>query len=138
MGDKNGDERLSENEFVEALLFLPLKNMEQRFEWAMLQYIHPFEFNTTRANNREPLASMVIGGLAGAISRTCTAPLERIKTIIQTRPNKRPILFRFRQIYREEGFWAYFKGNGTLVLKIFPETAIRFFVFELFTRKSLK
>lgn len=37
-----------------------------------------------------------------------------------------------RKIYVEEGFLAFWKGNGTNVARVAPHSAITFFSFDLF------
>lgn len=67
------------------------------------------------------------GGFAGGISRTCTAPLDRIKILMMVEDGAKAMsLSDVLQKMRGEGtIKAYFKGNGTNVLKIAPETAIK-------------
>ncbi|KAK9823074.1 hypothetical protein WJX81_007778 [Elliptochloris bilobata] len=72
---------------------------------------------------------MVSGGLAGAVSRTCTAPVDRLKFLmIMAHPDKQTRL-TVRQglaAMAAEGSWkAYFRGNGCNVVKNVPETAIK-------------
>lgn len=40
------------------------------------------------------------------------------------------ILSSLRLIGREEGFWGYFKGNGTNVMRIVPYVAVQFAAYE--------
>eukprot|EP01026_Neomeris_dumetosa_P014661 TRINITY_DN1537_c0_g1_i6.p1 TRINITY_DN1537_c0_g1~~TRINITY_DN1537_c0_g1_i6.p1 ORF type:complete len:313 (-),score=32.97 TRINITY_DN1537_c0_g1_i6:405-1343(-) len=86
------------------------------------------------------------GGTAGAIARTCTAPLDRIKLLFQVQqvglstgsaaiagsgvgtaaapPQQYSNLYQAAlKIFREEGFLAYWKGNGTNIIRIFPYSA---------------
>lgn len=92
----------------------------------------------------DQLKYLAAGSVAGAISRTGTAPLERVKIFAQTqglkagKPNYigiTPLLFR---MYRDEGMHGYFKGNGTNCLKIIPSSGIRFMAFENYKKMLLK
>lgn len=74
------------------------------------------------------------GGSAGAIARTTTAPLERIKLLFQVQavPSSgeragayTSVRQAWLRIYREEGFRAFWKGNGANVVRIFPYTAVQ-------------
>jgi len=68
------------------------------------------------------------GALAGGISRTATAPVDRLKMILQVQDEcKRGMTLRegMQRIASEGSLKAYFKGNGANVVKIAPETAIK-------------
>eukprot|EP01108_Squamamoeba_japonica_P000019 TRINITY_DN10024_c0_g1_i1.p1 TRINITY_DN10024_c0_g1~~TRINITY_DN10024_c0_g1_i1.p1 ORF type:complete len:309 (+),score=23.77 TRINITY_DN10024_c0_g1_i1:1041-1967(+) len=83
------------------------------------------------------------GAFAGALSRTATAPLERLKIFNQvggisanaSRYNS--IFGSLLQMYREEGPRGFFKGNGTNCVKVVPASAIRFLAFENIKQKLL-
>eukprot|EP00803_Ostreobium_quekettii_P009318 evm.model.scf_426.11 EVM.evm.TU.scf_426.11 scf_426:76755-83101(-) len=66
-------------------------------------------------------------GLAGAVSRTATAPVDRLKMLLQVQDvsGPRPMVAAFRKMASEGTVKSYFRGNGTNVLKIAPETAIK-------------
>ncbi|KAJ3088421.1 hypothetical protein HK102_008792 [Quaeritorhiza haematococci] len=85
------------------------------------------------------LKYFVAGGIAGAISRTATAPLDRIRVILQTQTFPSPtknsgpfsnVLSAFRAVYNSGGLRAFYRGNGLNVVKIIPESALKFVVFE--------
>lgn len=72
------------------------------------------------------------GGLAGAIARTATAPLDRIKLLFQVQAVASSgtsataytgVGQAASKIIREEGFRAFWKGNGTNIIRIFPYSA---------------
>eukprot|EP00878_Enallax_costatus_P046013 GHUV01055581.1.p1 GENE.GHUV01055581.1~~GHUV01055581.1.p1 ORF type:complete len:258 (+),score=54.84 GHUV01055581.1:106-879(+) len=72
------------------------------------------------------------GGAAGAIARTATAPLDRIKLLFQvqavassgTSANAYTGVGQAAaKIFREEGFLAFWKGNGVNIIRIFPYSA---------------
>ena len=81
-----------------------------------------------------------------AVSRTCTAPLDRLKIFLITRPPElggpspsaasaqitgaKTIMNAVARIYSEGGILAFWTGNGISVAKIFPESAIKFFAYE--------
>ncbi|KAK0206675.1 mitochondrial carrier [Desarmillaria ectypa] len=88
------------------------------------------------------LKFLLAGGIAGAVSRTCTAPFDRLKIFLITRPpdlggallaqtdGVNIIRHAVRRIYSEGGVFAFWTGNGLSVAKIFPESAIKFFAYE--------
>jgi hypothetical protein len=74
------------------------------------------------------------------VSRTCTAPFDRLKIFLITRPPEligakgtgvKVIADAITRIYSEGGgVLAFWTGNGLSVAKIFPESAIKFFAYE--------
>lgn len=92
-----------------------------------------------------PLASLIGGFLAGTVSRTATAPLDRIKVLAQEgrvhlKPKRHPTLHvpedpkakptSFRQmavhVYRDGGMASFWRGNGANCLKAGPELGLVF------------
>lgn len=88
---------------------------------------------------------LTAGAIAGCVSRTCTAPLDRLKVYLITHTNYQPlahatsnkvghststIITAMKAIYRNGGFRGLYVGNGLNVIKIVPESAIKFYVFE--------
>ncbi|XP_054983198.1 mitochondrial carrier protein SCaMC-3L isoform X2 [Sorex araneus] len=86
---------------------------------------------------------LLSGAMAGAVSRTGTAPLDRAKVYMQvyaSRTNLTSLLGGIRSLVHEGGVRSLWRGNGINVLKIAPEYAIKFSVFEqvLKTRLTLR
>ncbi|CAN1254889.1 Mitochondrial adenine nucleotide transporter ADNT1 [Linum perenne] len=78
--------------------------------------------------------SLVAGGVAGGVSRTAVAPLERLKILLQVQ-NPHSIKYNgtiqgLKYIWRTEGFKGLFKGNGTNCARIVPNSAVKFFSYE--------
>jgi solute carrier family 25 (mitochondrial phosphate transporter), member 23/24/25/41 len=96
---------------------------------------------------------LAAGGIAGAVSRTCTAPFDRLKIFLITRPpdlggtqlgnlspqagmgGARAIVNAVARIYAEGGVRGFWIGNGLSVAKIFPESAIKFLAYESSVRQ---
>ncbi|KAI5923809.1 calcium dependent mitochondrial carrier protein [Camillea tinctor] len=94
----------------------------------------------------------IAGAVAGGISRTATAPLDRLKVYLLVNTNSRvnvafdaakhghplaavrnagrPLFSAITELYKSGGFRGFFAGNGLNVVKIMPETAIRFGAYE--------
>ncbi|PVH21141.1 hypothetical protein CXQ85_000106 [Candidozyma haemuli] len=103
------------------------------------------------------------GGLSGVVSRTCTAPFDRIKVFLIARTdlsstimhNKKELAKQvetgasrqaiekarnkliqsereapIRTLWKQGGFRAFYVGNGLNVIKVFPESAMKFGSFE--------
>ncbi|KAM6167224.1 mitochondrial carrier protein SCaMC-3L [Erethizon dorsatum] len=84
-------------------------------------------------NNGALWKFLLSGATAGAVSRTGTAPLDRAKVYMQvysSRNNLMNLLGGLRSMVQEGGIRSLWRGNGVNVLKIAPEYAIKFSVFE--------
>ena len=142
--DKDRDGGLGFEEWRDFLLLLPhtstLKNVIHFFNAITL-----VDFNSDAIALPDAISSSGFlmrlkyfwaGGIAGAISRTATAPLDRLKVLLQTQtyktriPTKDVYLKAIKKIYKDGGLLSFYKGNGLNVLKIFPESALKFFCFE--------
>ncbi|KAJ6795202.1 uncharacterized protein M6B38_362090 [Iris pallida] len=78
--------------------------------------------------------SLVAGGVAGGVSRTAVAPLERLKILLQVQ-NAQNVQYKgtiqgLKYIWRTEGIRGLFKGNGTNCARIVPNSAVKFFSYE--------
>ncbi|CAL9769025.1 unnamed protein product [Musa acuminata subsp. burmannicoides] len=74
---------------------------------------------------------LIAGGVAGAASRTATAPLDRLKVVLQVQTTQARIVPAIKDIWREGHFLGFFRGNGLNVMKVAPESAIKFYTFEM-------
>ncbi|ODQ79079.1 hypothetical protein BABINDRAFT_38092 [Babjeviella inositovora NRRL Y-12698] len=100
------------------------------------------------------------GGLAGVVSRTCTAPFDRIKVFLIARTDlsstllhskkaisstvtkahagevvslkkiHSPLVKAAKLIWKQGGIRGFYVGNGLNVVKVFPESAMKFGSFE--------
>eukprot|EP00066_Takifugu_rubripes_P008415 XP_003974588.1 PREDICTED: calcium-binding mitochondrial carrier protein SCaMC-2-A-like [Takifugu rubripes] len=80
---------------------------------------------------------LVAGGGAGAVSRTCTAPLDRLKVMMQvygSRTNSMCLMTGLMQMIKEGGMRSLWRGNGVNVIKIAPESALKFMAYEQIKR----
>ncbi|MED6237821.1 hypothetical protein ATANTOWER_021180 [Ataeniobius toweri] len=80
---------------------------------------------------------LVAGGGAGAISRTCTAPLDRLKVMMQvygSRTNNMCMMSGLMQMIKEGGMRSLWRGNGVNIIKIAPESALKFMAYEQIKR----
>lgn len=78
---------------------------------------------------------LLAGGVAGAVSRTATAPLDRIKIFLQVHGSKNAnygVLSGFQYMLKEGGVKSLWRGNFINVVKIAPESAIKFMAYEQF------
>ncbi|XP_054821711.1 ADP,ATP carrier protein ER-ANT1 [Prosopis cineraria] len=78
----------------------------------------------------------VMGGVAAIISKSAAAPIERVKLLLQNQGEmikrgqlKRPYLGVsdcFKRLLREEGLFAFWRGNQANVIRYFPTQAFNF------------
>ncbi|KAL2347117.1 hypothetical protein Fmac_001117 [Flemingia macrophylla] len=71
------------------------------------------------------------GGIAGGISRTVTAPLDRLKVVLQVQTARAAIMPAVKKIWIQDGLSGFYRGNGLNVVKVAPESAIKFYAFEM-------
>ncbi|XP_057422195.1 calcium-dependent mitochondrial ATP-magnesium/phosphate carrier protein 3-like isoform X2 [Lotus japonicus] len=71
------------------------------------------------------------GGIAGATSRTVTAPLDRLKVVLQVQTARASIVPGVMKIWKQDGLLGFYRGNGLNIVKVAPESAIKFYAFEM-------
>ncbi|KAL8232082.1 hypothetical protein R6Q57_001860 [Mikania cordata] len=84
------------------------------------------------------VSQLIAGGVAGAVSKTCTAPLARLTILFQVQGmhsdastlRKTTIWREASRIVREEGFRAFWKGNLVTIAHRLPYSSISFYAFE--------
>ncbi|KAJ0695171.1 putative mitochondrial carrier protein [Helianthus annuus] len=86
----------------------------------------------------ETVSQLIPGGVAGAVSKTCTAPLSRLTILFQVQGMhsdastlRKSTLWREAScIVNEEGFRAFWKGNLVTVAHRLPYSSISFYAVE--------
>lgn len=76
------------------------------------------------------LRRLVSGAVAGAVSRTCVAPLETIRTHLMVGSNGDSMTEVFQSIMKTEGWTGLFRGNFVNVIRVAPSKAIELFAFD--------
>ncbi|XP_051896248.1 calcium-binding mitochondrial carrier protein SCaMC-3-like [Pristis pectinata] len=79
---------------------------------------------------------LVAGAVAGAVSRTWTAPLDRLKIYVQVNAIKQRVdlLGSWKVMVKEGGYISLWRGNGINVVKIAPETGIKFLAYDQYKK----
>jgi solute carrier family 25 (adenine nucleotide translocator) protein 4/5/6/31 len=83
------------------------------------------------------LVNFLAGGVSGAVAKTCTAPIERVKLLIQTQDANPKIISGevkrytgivdcFSRVAAEQGIGAFWRGNLTNIIRYFPTQAFNF------------
>jgi solute carrier family 25 (mitochondrial phosphate transporter), member 23/24/25/41 len=86
------------------------------------------------------VTNLYVQSISGAVSRTLTNPLERLKMLKQM-----PVVeykgmstwAAFKYMAQNEGFHGFMKGNGVNVARIAPFSAFEFYFFELYKNRFL-
>ncbi|PHT71085.1 hypothetical protein T459_26189 [Capsicum annuum] len=74
---------------------------------------------------------LIAGGVAGATSHTVTAPFDLLKVILQVWTARISIGSTIREIWKDGGVLRCFRGNGLNVMEVAPESAIKFYSYEM-------
>ncbi|XP_019480050.1 PREDICTED: graves disease carrier protein [Hipposideros armiger] len=75
----------------------------------------------------------LVSGIAGCCAKTTVAPLDRVKVLLQAHNHHYKHLGVFstlRAVPQKEGYLGLYKGNGAMMIRIFPYGAIQFMAFE--------
>ncbi|KAB5538754.1 hypothetical protein DKX38_016287 [Salix brachista] len=84
------------------------------------------------------VSQLVSGGVAGALSKSCTAPLARLTILFQVQGmhsdvatlRNASIWHEASRIIREEGFRAFWKGNLVTIAHRLPYSSVNFYAYE--------
>ncbi|EYU41786.1 hypothetical protein ABFS83_10G026600 [Erythranthe nasuta] len=109
---------------------------------ATRQFLH---HHNSRPQQQQPQISQIgtvpqllAGGIAGAFSKTCTAPLARLTILFQVQgmysdaaTMSKPCIWREAlRIVNEEGFRAFWKGNLVTIAHRLPYSSVSFYAYE--------
>lgn len=81
------------------------------------------------------LKDLAAGGVAGGISKTVVAPIERVKLLLQVQAAStqikpedqyKGIVDCFARVSREQGALSFWRGNTANVIRYFPTQALNF------------
>ncbi|XP_056453668.1 mitochondrial adenyl nucleotide antiporter SLC25A24-like [Gadus chalcogrammus] len=143
--DIDGTMMVDWNEWREHFLFNPAHNLDDIIHyWKHSSVLDigdslaiPDEFTEEEKTSGIWWKQLAAGAVAGAISRTGTAPLDRMKVFMQvhsSRTHRISLSGGFRQMIKEGGVASLWRGNGVNVLKIAPETSIKFMAYEQYKK----
>ena len=93
--------------------------------------------NNIMSSSTDFLINFMAGGVSGAVAKTATAPIERVKLLIQTQdanpriisgevPRYTGIVDCFSRVAKEQGIKAFWRGNLTNIIRYFPTQAFNF------------
>ena len=91
----------------------------------------------------KPAYFFAAGAISGAIGKTMTAPLDRVKVLLQVKGGYSGSLVTqaarnggffpaMKAIFKEEGLLSFWKGNVPQVLRVLPYSALNLYGYERF------
>ncbi|XP_065086561.1 mitochondrial adenyl nucleotide antiporter SLC25A25 isoform X2 [Ochlerotatus camptorhynchus] len=136
--DTDGSLNISYDEWRDFLLLAPSSDLHELVKyWRHSTYLDigedlnvPDDFTQSEMQSGMWWRHLAAGGFAGAVSRTCTAPLDRLKVFLQVQSTKQRISDCLQYMLKEGGVQSLWRGNFINVLKIAPESAIKFAAYE--------
>ncbi|KAG0048977.1 hypothetical protein BGZ83_006162 [Gryganskiella cystojenkinii] len=165
--DKDGDGAIDFEEWRDFLVLLPreptLKEIYNYVQEVVAQVGVDGDVVMPPSDNDYVARYLFAGAIAGAVSRTVTAPLDRLKVYLITNsvpaltgpvaqaglkhipklsgsssaanavtaPVKQRLLWNaITELYQQGGVRTFFRGNGLNIIKIAPESAIKFYTYE--------
>ncbi|KAL6723885.1 hypothetical protein ANCDUO_04938 [Ancylostoma duodenale] len=142
--DQSGTSSVDLSEFQQFMLLYPSSDVKDMVDfWRHNLVIDigedsqvPEDFSDQEMISGVWWRHLVAGGVAGCMSRTCTAPLDRLKVFMQvhsTRTNRLGVMSSLRLLHAEGGVKSFWRGNGINVIKIAPESAIKFMAYDQVT-----
>ncbi|XP_061556163.1 mitochondrial adenyl nucleotide antiporter SLC25A23-like isoform X1 [Phycodurus eques] len=143
--DRDGTMTIDWKEWRDHFLFNPFHNMEEIVHYWKHSHMFdigehltvPDEFSEKERQSGLVWRQLVAGAMAGAVSRTGTAPLDRLKVFLQVHGSVSRgtnLWSGLRGMIQEGGVFSLWRGNGINVLKIAPESAIKFMAYEQIKR----
>uniref|UniRef100_A0AAZ3PKF5 Graves disease carrier protein n=1 Tax=Oncorhynchus tshawytscha TaxID=74940 RepID=A0AAZ3PKF5_ONCTS len=77
------------------------------------------------------------GCVAGCCAKSTIAPLDRVKILLQAHsPHYKDlgVVATLRAVPKKEGYLGLYKGNGAMMVRIFPYGAIQFMAFDKYKK----
>jgi len=77
------------------------------------------------------LTDLLVGGVSGCFAKTATAPLERVKLLLQSQDKNAEDKYTgmsdcFKRVYKEQGIATFWRGNNANLIRYFPTQALNF------------
>jgi Mitochondrial carrier protein len=95
--------------------------------------VHQSAFKDELLKLPKEVRNILAGGIAGLVAKSVVAPIDRIKILYQVSTARFHLLGVskvVRNIIREEGASALWKGNTATMIRVFPYSGIQFMVFD--------
>jgi solute carrier family 25 phosphate transporter 23/24/25/41 len=133
--DTNRSGMIELSELKEHFPRLKRASLRSIFEAYQDQYDASFHIDITPHPPHADLKYFIAGAFAGGLSRTFTAPMDRIRVLLQGTESTGKGMFEeighaLRVILRDSGVRGLWTGNLVNIAKIAPESGINFLTFE--------
>jgi len=134
---KNDEFQITRREFIDAHIeeLIILQKFEDArdnsiFNWREMNSL--IDYEAAPVAKKFQYETFLMGGVAGAISRTVTAPIDRLKIFFQVHHQSPQAGYgnTLKFMIKEGGLKSLWRGNGINVLKIIPEQATKYGLFE--------
>lgn len=130
-----GNDTCSFREFSRVFLLMVEVDVDIVFNhWAKYSHIagEDYSLPDEKSIEKSRINIFLSGAIAGCVSRTTTAPLDRLKVIMQAGKGDATIVNMCRYMYNEGGILGFWRGNGINCVKIAPESAAKFLCYDEF------
>lgn len=131
--NKNGSLMIGPNEWKEYFFLVNIDNFDDLlYHWRYSTSIYIGDSDTYISRREMWYNNLIAGACAGSVSRTFTAPFDRLKTVMQALGSRKEIRIvgGFQFLIAEGGITGLWRGNGINVIKIAPEAALKFAFYE--------
>lgn len=134
-----GRDEISYIQWRQALMYLPEARRwsDDMFRSSVLSTdLNGESIRRPRVQDDPMMLDLAAGCVAGCVSRTMTAPGEKVKTELQLLPAGKTVSARevMRRVYAQGGVRAFFAGNAINCLKVAPQSGLFFALTDYFKR----
>ncbi|KAK6484612.1 calcium-binding mitochondrial carrier protein SCaMC-1-B-like isoform X1 [Huso huso] len=134
--DKDGSMTVDWDEFLHHIILNPVDNIEELVSsWKRSMVFDvgesltmPMQFTEEEIHSGAWKKMIFAGGVADSVSRTITAPIDRLKIQLQV-DSSNGILHGLKQI-RPDGLKSLWQGNTVSVLKGSPQSAFQYLIYS--------
>lgn len=132
--DGDDDGKISFSEFRRFCVLLPgaqVSHTNILSAWVdSASWVSSMEYRLGHVPPSQGLERLLAGGVAGAVSRTVVAPLERLRSIMMADRNATRLGPVLQRMWADGGLRGLFRGNLATVTKVFPSSAISFAAYD--------
>jgi len=125
---------------------LHLKLMNERLALLDQKMAAEKKLKTVVSQQHRARKQLFCGGVAGVMSRTLVAPIDRVKILLQTQavaagmsPDKYGgVAGTVRKVVEEEGVRMLWRGNAPNCIRIFPYASLQFWSYDYYKGRILQ
>ncbi|KAL4856804.1 Calcium-binding mitochondrial carrier protein [Chlorella vulgaris] len=132
--DGDDDGKISFSEFRRFCVLLPgaqVSHTNILSAWVdSASWVSSMEYRLGHVPPSQGLERLLAGGVAGAVSRTVVAPLERLRSIMMADRSATRLGPVLQRMWADGGLRGLFRGNLATVTKVFPSSAISFAAYD--------